>query len=456
MKSLALPLLVLILLFGCTSKKEIAQTASTPVPAWVSNRPITGMYYVGIGVAQKTPGSNFQRTGKDNALSDLASEINVNVNTNSLLYTLEREYKFEQEFRETIRTNSNLNLEEFEMVDAWEDEKSYWVYYRLNKADYAEKQRQKQRAAQDLALDFLAKAQSSASSRQFSGAVDYYLRGLQALESFWGENNSVDFQGRTILLDNELFGGLKTLLSEQRIQVENELVLNYQNRFKTTAQVNVIEMQTNAPMESVPVRFEYFGLYGRQRGKVNTNADGRVEIQIAEADKERPTNMLTLAVDTESLFEPFQSDQFMRRLTQSLRGQSAQATITYAPPSVYIDAVEKNYGQPLNGSPLTSAIMTSLGRRGVKFANSSAQADLTMTLRADTRQGGEAQGFATAYLQVNLDFQDNLTKQNVYKVSRSDIKGVDLDYTKAGMQTYQNLTRNIESELMRKIVSDLF
>jgi hypothetical protein len=79
-----------------------------------------------------------------------------------------------------------------------------------------------------------------------------------------------------------------------------------------------------------------------------------------------------------------------------------------------------------------------------------------MTLRTDTRKGGEAQGFATAFLNVNLDIIDNLSGQNVYKVSRSDVKGVDLDFEKAGMKAYQNITRNIESELMRKLVNDLF
>jgi len=446
----------LLFLAGCGSKKQVAESALPIAPGWVDNRPLSSTYYIGIGVAQKTAGANFQRTAKENALSDLASEIQVNVNTNSLLYTLEREYKFEQEFRESIRTSSNLNLEGFENVDAWEDQKSYWVYYRINKADYQEKQRQKQNAAQDLAIDFFAKAQSAETSGQFSSAIDYYLRGLQALENFWGENNTVDFQGQTLLLDNALFGGLKSALTEQRLVSENGLTLNYHNGFSSQALLRVTHSKSGAPQEAVPLTYEYFGLYGRVRGKVRTNADGRAEIPIQQTDKERPTNMLVAAVDTELLFEPFQSDPFLRKLTQSLRGQNIQEVIEYRAPSVFLDVSEKNIGKEMSGNQLSAAVMTSLSRRGITFANKASDADLTLTLRADTRQGGESQGFRTGFLQINLEISDNLTGQTVYKVSRDDIKGVDLDYEKAGVKAYQNFTRNIESELMRKLVSDLF
>jgi len=151
---------------ACSPKTETAETPANPKPAWVQSRPTSGMFYTGIGVSQKNVNTDFQRTARESALSDLASEIKVNVSSNSLLYTLEREYKFEQEFRETVQVTSDLNLEEFEMVDTWEDTDSYWVYYRLNKQSYADRQREKKNAAESLALDFYAKGLSEESALQ--------------------------------------------------------------------------------------------------------------------------------------------------------------------------------------------------------------------------------------------------------------------------------------------------
>ncbi len=457
MRAFAVALLLLIgLLPACKSKEKAAEANVPPPPEWVSARPISGMYYIGVGVAQKTPGSNYQRTARDNALSDLAGEIKVNVNTNSLLYTLERDYKFEQEFRETIRVTSNLDLEDYEAVGAWEDATSYWVYYRLSKTEFAEKQRQKQVTAQELGMDFLAKAQSAEAGAQFASAADLYLRGLQAIEMYLGENNQVQYQGTSMLLDNELYGGLRGLLNDVRVNIENDLELNYHNRFKTTAEVRVASPKTDLPLEGVPLIYEFFGSYGRYKGSLATNADGRAKIPINEADRGKNSNNLIVSIDMDQIFQPFQSDQFMRRLAQSFRGASSQKPIVNRPPSVHLIAIEQNLGKLLVGNPLSAAIMTSLGRRGVQFVNALAEADLVMTIDANTRTGGESQGFSTSLLSLNINLVDNKTKQNVYKVNRNDVKGVDLDFDRAGLKAYQNYTKNIESELMRKLVSDMF
>ncbi len=448
--------LLALLLGACSPKGTVPASQVPAAPTWVQSRPMSGMYYIGIGVAQKAGNPNFQRSARESALSDLASEIKVNVNTNSLLYTLEREYRFEQEFRETIKVTSNLDLEDFELIDTWEDTNSFWAYYRLDKQTYADKERRKREAAQNLALDFYAKGLSAQAGHQFRTAVDSYLRGLQALENFWGESNVVNFQGSDVQLDNALYTSVRDLLSNVRIACENELRLTYQNGFRTSAQIRVSDSRSNIPFEAVPLTYEYFGTYGRFRGKGMTNADGRLEVAINEADRERNNNMFVASVDTDFLFEPFQSDRFMRRLTESMRSSSQQSAIVYQAPTVYLEASEKNLGAPMNTKPLTAAIKTSLSRRGVRFTELATEADLRMDISANTRQAGSEQGFFTSTLDLNIAVINTQTRQRVYNVSRADLRGVDLDYERAGMKAYQNLTRNIESELMRKMISDLF
>ena len=448
--------LILVLLFGCNAnKKSSSATQEPPPPGWVANRPLNSAYYTGIGVAPKTAGTNYQRTAKENALSDLASEIKVNVNSNSLLYTLETNAKFEQEFKESIRTRTDLNLEDFEIVDTWEDVNGYWVYYRLNKQAYAEKLQAKKNTAQQLALDFLAKAESARNNSSYSISVDYYLRGLQALENFWNEDNTVDYQGKTILLDNTLFTGLKDQLNQARIQFESPIILSFQNSFKAQADLLVTNL-SGAPAESVPLTYEYFGTYGRHRGKVATNADGRATIPVIEADKERADNSIRVSVDTELLFEPFQSDKFMKKLTETMRGTEAQKPITYKPPSVYLISKEENLNRSMDSEPIASAIMTSLGRRGVTFVNSKTNADIILKLDANTKTSGTEQGFYTSILTVNIEVNESLSGESRYKVSKTNMKGVDLSFEKAGLKAYQNFTRNIESELIRTLVNDLF
>jgi len=445
------------ILVSCSSQKSISTDESfPPSPTWVQSRPITNSYYVGIGVAQKTQGTDFRSAAKENALSDLASEIKVNVNSNSLLYTLEREYKFEQEFRETIRTSTNLDLEDFQLVDQYEDADAYWVYYRLDKSTYAERQRQKKESAESLALDFLTKAEAAEADGRYSESVDYYLRGLQAIEEFWGEKNEATFRGRTVLIDNELFGGLKSMLDGVILDLTNQPNLTFQNGYQTEAELSVRDSESGQPQSGVPINYLYQGQYGRIKGSLSTNVDGRITIPIAEAERSTKPNMLSTEIDTEQLFEPFQGDRFMRRLTETLRGKSMSSPIAYSPPLVHIDGDEKNLGKKLSGEPISAAIIASLNRKGVRFTEDPKKADVVIELKADTKSTGESQGFSTVRLELDANVIDSQKDESVYKISKTDIKGVDLTFEKAGLKAYQNFTKNIESELMRKLANDLF
>jgi hypothetical protein len=453
---LAFFILLSSLLLSCGGSKEVAKSEnSTPPPGWVSDRPISSSYYVGIGVAAKTPGTNFQKNAKENALSDLASEIKVNVNSNSLLYTLEREYKFEQEFRETIKTATDLDLEDFEIVDSWEDGNSYWVYYRLDKALYQAQIERKKKTAQELATDFLAKAQADENSGRYASAADYYLRGLQALEEFWQEEHRINYQGNSILLDNTLFSGLKSLLSNIEISIPESIDLRFQNNYKSDVAAQVISLEDRRPLEGAPIKYSYFGTYGRTMGSIATNVDGWVTIPVYDTDKEREDNNLNLEIDTEILFEAYRGDPFMKKLTESLRGHRTQKSINYIPPTVFIQSDEKSFGGAMEGQPIKSAVVNSLTRRGVRFVNSRSSADLVINILANTRKGGTSQGFSTALMNLEVNVIETTTSEIRYELSRSDIKGVDLNFEKASIKAYQNFTRNIESELMRKLVNNL-
>jgi hypothetical protein len=115
---LSILLLAALVVLSCKRKQPVAQTNNTqstevnPRPNWVSGKPSSSLYFQGIGVAQKNrANADHLENARKSALNDLASEIKVNVSSNSLLYTLEREYKFQQEFIENITTTTNLDLE---------------------------------------------------------------------------------------------------------------------------------------------------------------------------------------------------------------------------------------------------------------------------------------------------------------------------------------------------------
>ncbi|MCB0787954.1 MAG: LPP20 family lipoprotein, partial [Flavobacteriales bacterium] len=116
-------LIGLALVAGCKGAEPVVTTPPPAAPArpfWVGSRPVSDAYYVGVGLAAKAR-PDFQETAKKNALNDLASEISVRVEGNSLLYTLDRKTSFSESFTSNIRTSTSEQLEGFELVDTWEN-----------------------------------------------------------------------------------------------------------------------------------------------------------------------------------------------------------------------------------------------------------------------------------------------------------------------------------------------
>ena len=70
-----------------------------------------------------------QQKAKQNALSDLVSEIQVVIAANSLLNTLGDDGNVKQTFAESIRTEARAEIENFRLVDSWRSDNEYWVYY---------------------------------------------------------------------------------------------------------------------------------------------------------------------------------------------------------------------------------------------------------------------------------------------------------------------------------------
>ena len=134
-------LFFLFLIFvSCKSKKDALQNTpivneTKPAPIWVSSRPNNGFKYIGIGFADKAKGDNYQMEAKKNALYDLVSEIKVDINSNSVLYTVQNNSSFNESFNSMIKLSNNENIEGYQQIDSYENDKQYWIYYSLDKEE---------------------------------------------------------------------------------------------------------------------------------------------------------------------------------------------------------------------------------------------------------------------------------------------------------------------------------
>ena len=127
---------------------------------WVLKRPINQAYFIGIGMVNKSNSTNHIQSAKNNALNDLSSEISVNISSEIVDIMIEQSGMSEEESRSEIHASTKADLEEYELVDTWENDYEYWVYYRLSKAKYQANIELKRQNAISLSLDLFKKAKA--------------------------------------------------------------------------------------------------------------------------------------------------------------------------------------------------------------------------------------------------------------------------------------------------------
>lgn len=448
-------LISVLLLMACGDKRKAVEGPRTAVleperPSWVRARPLSSAYYIGVGLANKAR-ADHQETAKQNALNDLASEISVVVEGNSLLSTLDRTSRFDESYTSTIRTRTSEQLEGFEVVDSWENASEYWIYYRLSRSEHARIKAERKARAIGTATDLLARSRQSLIAGDMRGAFDQDIRALMAMRDYWGENDLVEIDGRQVPLANEIFADLQRLTSGLRFAILPErCLLAYADGFKRELLISAkhVNNGTTRDLVQLPVVITYPGHAGRVTELKSTDGSGqtRTTIQRIAADVVSPEVLVRL--DMDALVSKELDAALVRPLVASLTVPEKRAPIDLQMPRVFMRSNETNLGQPVNDAGIGVVVREELTRRGFRFVERENDCDLVLDLTSTTRKGGESNGFHTVFLDVIYTFRDRKSGDTVHEGGRQGVKGVQLDYPRAGMEAYKRANQEVRNELV--------
>lgn len=452
-------LLLLLVLAGCKGHEAAVSpaTATAPAPDWVRSRPVSDVYYIGIGGCSKTQ-ADYQEGAKKLALNDLANEITVTVEGNSLLYTLERTHQFEQQYTSSITTRSSAQLEGYELVDSWDSGTEQWLYYRLSKAEYARIKAEKKAQAMDQAKDHHTRSAQSLAAGDLKGAFDQDLRALLAIKDYWGESDGITMGDKQVPFANQLFAELQQLTSGVRFTALPErCTLDNSDHFKREMLITATYEGGTAQryLAQLPLVLFYPGNSGRVTENKNSDAEGHARTTVQRVDLDTPAPELVVQLDVNALVSPGLEPAFTKPLIGSLTVPELHVPIDRVMPRVYIHATEANMGQPVGEGGVAVGIKQELTTKGFRFVDRAGDADLLLELNSATRQGGEANGFYTAYLDVTYSFRDRRTNEVVLEGSRPAVKGIQMDYTRAGLDAYKRAGQDLRKELVTAMLNAL-
>lgn len=292
----------------------IAATFAGTPPAWVKAKPVDKAYYTGISSALVSE-ENFQQVARDKALGDLIGEINIEIESSSLLNRQEINAEYSESFNQDIKSTAIAQLEGHELVDSYNDGVRYWVYYRLNKLAYEKLMQKRLSDAVSRAYDYWVKGTRAEEAGHLAEALDFYLSGLSAIEAYANRHLTVDHRGKSIDVGIALYISLKLLFQDLTIRTDPQEI-TAQAFAKEAIQVQITVRSGSTPAVGLPLKSRFTTGEGSVSLNARTRADGTATLTVTNITSKLAYQEIELWVDLEvpTRF----NTTFMKRMTDDL------------------------------------------------------------------------------------------------------------------------------------------
>jgi len=440
-------LIVIILLSACSSTGKVVAPVA---PAWTTDRPILHGQYVGIGSAHKPateldPGAAL-RTAKERAVADLASEISVRVESESLLESLSKNGVINERFQSSIRSSSDAHLEGYQLIDSYDDGTRIHVYYRLSKAEYAARRAAHKSSALEEAEAQLLAGSNALESGRLPLALSHFGDGLRALEPYIGE---------VIQIDRKIVRALRAAVTDLQISAQVQSVtLSTENSFAFPLALFVQRPQapdsTNStslqlsPVRDVPLRYRYHnGTYMKQATEF-TDGQGQVVALIADVEVDRPETSIGIEIDLPRLIEQSGLGPW-GAILDGVVSPTLALPLEVVLPRIYVNCSE---------AALCASLRIALRQGGHPLTEDQNEADILLSIEMEVRAGTISRGFHTAWASAQIVAR-RPGGHIVYEDRIPQLKGIQLDEASARAKAISNLSEDLGGATMRDLLRAL-
>jgi hypothetical protein len=422
-------------------------------PSWLKTTPYQDGYYTGIGHSVKSGDNNYIQSAKKSALDDLVSQIRVNISSTSILSQLETNQKLSEQYQQVIQTTAADEIEEFELVDAWEDANNYWVYYRLSIARYKQIKEEQRRTATLLAVDYFVKARAAETSGDRLMAITYYFQSLRSVEKYLGEAITVNVENRDMLLVNEAYSSIQSILDKMAVRTEPAHI-NINRRISSdspTAVAIVTYKDKNKPAIDVPLHASFEKGSGDVFPTYKSDASGKAKVMMNKIGSRELEQTVAVKVDINALAGSGLSPLYAL-LISTFNDPAAQIELQVQRPVVYVTSTEKSFGYDKTNAQITNKLKNLLANNGFEFTGDKARAELWFDVNADAEKGSITGSIYVTYLTGVIRVATMKDGKEIYATTLDRVKGYGLDYDKSSIDAYNKAIETLEKERITEML----
>lgn len=421
MRKLLFLLLVPWILFACSTTKKQTTPDLTNAPEWVRKAPNEAAYYHGVGSAVKTGAMDYKEKAKQNALSDIASNISVNISNSSVFSQFETDRKFSEYYRDNIKTTTKNYLEGYEMVEAYETKERYWVYYRLSKSEH---ERLKNERIQSALLksegDYRQMTEARASG-QSAEAIFSAIRAIEKIKDYLGEDLRSSADGDNQSYSSRLFADLTAILNSIRIVYQIDKLEVKRGQIPPVVGA-LVKNDKDQFLSNIAVVASWSYSPGTKTELVS-DASGALRISPGRAGSHAKNETVTTTVDFGKMVRETTSDPIVRKLLSNVKMREFILPVEVMTVSFRITAAEKTPGQEIHSEKVVREIGSVLNRDGFIVNQEVTGEGMTIVVETALAPVTDRGGKYTATLTANYTVQDPAGNK-LFDQKITDITGI--------------------------------
>ena len=443
---------ILVILSACSPKVQ-APDPEALKPEWLKTTPYQDGYYTGIGHSVKDGSNNYIQSAKKSALDDLVSQIKVNVSSTSVLSQFEIDQKLQEQYEQIIQTTAADEIEEFELVDAWEDPTNYWVYYRLSIARYRQIKEEQKRNATILATDYLQKARMAEKNGERLQAMSFYFQAFRSVEKYLGEAIRVNIDDKEVLLVNEIYASIQGILDRINVKVQPaEISLNRRvNQSSQTVIAKSIYKDLSKPAANLPLHASFEKGAGDIFPSYKTDDNGSAKILMTKIGSKDLEQTVGIKVDIDAL-SGSSSSPIYSLIARTLNVPQALVVLRVQRPIVFLTSEERSLGQAKTNYQISNKLRNLLANNGFEFTEDKGSADLWFDVKADSEKGSVSGSIYITYLTSVIKVSAIKEGKEIYATTFDRVKGYGLDYDKSSVDAYNKAIESLEKERMNELL----
>lgn len=417
-------------------------------PDWVKSRPVNTLFYIGIGRALKSE-TDYQQRAKQNALSDLVSEIRVEVSSNSLLQQLDNGQQVKSAFEENIRLQAKQDIERFQLVDSWENDTEYWVYYELNKFDYEEYMEKRRQQVIRQGFDCWRKGREALQNGDLTLAAEMFMKGLDVLQPCMNEELIGDYEGKKIDIGNELYASMKGVFNGISIVPSVSSVKG--RAFQGISEPVIIRVnRENVPLRNLKLDYKFVAGAGRLSENPMTDERGEARLYIQNISSKLARQEIHISVN-QALFRKYK-DTVYASMLQHVSDNLPTGIIYIDLEQTAVNALLKT--KTGSNENVVRAVRSLLTNNYFNIVTDPVSADITVDVSSTFRKGGDVQGemydFTEYFSGVNVNIVNNHNRSALLNYNIEDLKTVvpqGTSVAKAQASATRELIKNLNRQL---------